>query len=57
MDDQNKAAAPQLVPEIVQREEDGLFQLGWHDDAPGPIESRAFASAVAGKGVAYAGTS
>jgi hypothetical protein len=25
--------------EIVQRD-DGLFALGWHDDAPGPFLSR-----------------
>jgi hypothetical protein len=24
-----------------------MFALGWHDDAPGPFESRAFAAAVA----------
>ena len=40
--------APVLPPSIVQRE-DGMFALGWHDDAPGPFESRAFAEAVAAK--------
>jgi hypothetical protein len=30
----------------VQRE-DGLFAIGWHDDAAGPFESREFAESVA----------
>jgi hypothetical protein len=30
---------------VVQRD-DGKYQLGIHDDAPGPFESRAFAQAV-----------
>ena len=38
---------------IVQRD-DGLWSLGWHDDAAGPFESRAFAEAVAAKVVAAA---
>jgi len=33
-------------PPIVQRD-DGQYQLGIHDDAPGPFETRAFALAVA----------
>jgi hypothetical protein len=32
---------------IVERD-DGKWSLGWHDDAPGPFESRAFALAVSG---------
>jgi hypothetical protein len=32
--------------DIVQRD-DGLWSLGWHDDAPGPFESRRFAEQVA----------
>jgi hypothetical protein len=37
-----------VVPtlEIVQREQDGLFQIGLADDAAGPFESRAMAQAV-----------
>jgi hypothetical protein len=31
---------------IVQRD-DGLWSIGWHDDADGPFESRLFALAVA----------
>jgi hypothetical protein len=34
---------------IVQRD-DGMFALGWHDDAAGPFASREFAAAVAAKG-------
>jgi hypothetical protein len=30
---------------IVQRD-DGMWSIGWHDDAPGPFESRRFAEAV-----------
>jgi hypothetical protein len=32
--------------QIVQRD-DGLWSIGWHDDAAGPFETRAFAEAVA----------
>jgi hypothetical protein len=32
---------------IVERD-DGKWALGWHDDAAGPFESRAFALAVSG---------
>ena len=32
---------------IMQREEDGKWSIGWHDDAPGPFESRRHAEAVA----------
>jgi len=35
--------------EIVQREEDGLFQIGLCDDAPGPFESRKHAADVAAR--------
>ena len=34
------------APEVVQRD-DGMFQIGWHDEAAGPFESRTFAQAVA----------
>jgi hypothetical protein len=34
---------------IVQREQDGLFQIGWHEDAGGPFESRRHAEAVAAR--------
>ena len=33
----------------MQRD-DGMFALGWHDDAAGPFASREFAAAVAAKG-------
>jgi hypothetical protein len=38
--------APQLLAAIVQRD-DGRYQIGLTDDAPGPFESRAFAVAIA----------
>ena len=31
---------------VVQRD-DGMWSIGWQDDAPGPFESRQFAAAVA----------
>jgi len=48
------AAAPWLV---CQREEDGKWAIGWHDDAAGLFESRAFAAAVAEKEVLRAADS
>jgi hypothetical protein len=33
--------------QIVVERDDGFFQIGVGDDAPGPFESRAFAEAVA----------
>jgi hypothetical protein len=38
--------APPLVADIHQRD-DGMWSIGWHDDAAGPFESRPFAMAVA----------
>jgi hypothetical protein len=38
-----QVGGPPRVP-VVQRE-DGFFAIGWHDDAPGPFETRAFAVA------------
>jgi hypothetical protein len=35
------------APDIIQRDHDGLFQIGIGDDAPGPFESLPFALAVA----------
>ena len=32
--------------DVVQRD-DGMFAIGWHDDAAGPFESRTLALAVA----------
>jgi hypothetical protein len=32
---------------VVQRD-DGKWALGWHDEAPGPFESRRFAEVVSG---------
>jgi hypothetical protein len=43
--------SPSLMP--VQRE-DGMYQLGWHDDAAGPFPTRNFAIAVIGKEAPYA---
>jgi hypothetical protein len=34
-------------PELICQRDDGGFQLGWGDDAPGPFPSREFAEAVA----------
>jgi hypothetical protein len=36
-------------PRVVERD-DGLYQIGLHDDAAGPFESRKFAETVAAKG-------
>jgi hypothetical protein len=41
------SATPFINPRLVVEREDGLFQIGWHDDAAGPFESRAFAESVA----------
>jgi hypothetical protein len=38
--------APSIVPLIVERD-DGGYQIGLHDDAPGPFPNRQFAQAVA----------
>jgi hypothetical protein len=38
-----------LDHQIVERD-DGLFQLGWQDDAPGPFPTRSFAVMVAASG-------
>jgi hypothetical protein len=35
------------IPPLIVEREDGLFQVGWHDDAPGPFETMQFAQAVA----------
>jgi hypothetical protein len=34
------------IPDIYQRD-DGLWAIGWHDDAPGPFASRADATRIA----------
>jgi hypothetical protein len=34
---------------LVFERDDGLFQIGLGDDAPGPFESRRFAQAVAAR--------
>jgi hypothetical protein len=33
------------LPIVVERD-DGLWSIGWHDDAPGPFPSRRFAEQV-----------
>jgi hypothetical protein len=45
-------AAPKPSLGTVIERDDGLFAIGWGDDAPGPFESRQFAAAVAAKVVA-----
>ena len=37
---------PFIPPQVIQRD-DGAYQVGHDDDAPGPFESRAFAESVA----------
>jgi len=39
-------ATPVILPLIVERD-DGLWSIGWHDEADGPFESRRFAESVA----------
>jgi hypothetical protein len=39
--------APNRHQEVFQRD-DGLWSIGFGDDAPGPFESREFAMSVAG---------
>jgi hypothetical protein len=33
--------------DFVVQTDDGKWSIGWHDDAPGPFDTRAFAAAVA----------
>ena len=46
----SQVISPPLVPyhDVVQTD-DGKWSIGWHNDAPGPFESRAVAAAVAAK--------
>ena len=37
---------PFVQPQVVERD-DGLFAIGWHDDADGPFHSRRHAESVA----------
>jgi hypothetical protein len=37
-----------VLPLICQRD-DGMFALGWHDDAPGPFASRQHAEAASAR--------
>jgi hypothetical protein len=39
-------SVPELNLPVVQRD-DGKWAIGWHDDAPGPFETRRHAEAVA----------
>jgi hypothetical protein len=39
------ASAP-LSPDVCQRD-DGMWSIGWHDEAAGPFPTRTFAHAVA----------
>jgi hypothetical protein len=38
-----------LGPNIIVQRDDGMWSIGWHDDAAGPFESRTFAEAVAAR--------
>jgi hypothetical protein len=49
------AVPPPCSPDIIQRD-NGLFQLGLHDDAAGPFTTRNDAIAVATEEVLNAGT-
>ena len=40
----------------VCQHDDGLWSIGWHDDALGPFESRTFAQAVASNEVPHEAT-
>jgi hypothetical protein len=47
-----RSSAPPTIadyPIIIACEVGGCFQIGWHDSALGPFESREFAAAVAAK--------
>jgi hypothetical protein len=35
------------APPLVVQRDDGLWSIGWHDEAPGPFETRTFAASVA----------
>jgi len=37
---------PPVVPTLIIERDDGRYQLGIADDAPGPFETRQFAQAV-----------
>jgi hypothetical protein len=44
---EKQGVAPFIAsPPLVVERDDGFWSIGWHDDAPGPFESRAFAEAV-----------
>ncbi len=49
----SRAGSP---PQIIQRD-DGMFQIGLADDAPGPFESRRFAESVATRAASTGGAS
>ena len=40
-------SAPPILPPYIIERDDGMFELGWHDEAAGPFETREFAAAVA----------
>ena len=40
-----------MSPPLVIQRDDGRWSIGWHDDAPGPFESRQHAADVARKEV------
>jgi len=50
-----QGVSPPCPKPIFQRD-DGMWSIGWHDDAPGPFETRKFAAAVAAREALNAGT-
>jgi hypothetical protein len=44
------SAMPSIPTQLIIERDDGRYQIGLHDDAPGPFESREFAEAVAAQG-------
>jgi len=41
--------SPVVSDQIIVQRDDGRWQIGLHDDAPGPFESRQFAQAIAAR--------
>ena len=54
--DEPSPAAPTATDQIIVERDDGMYQLGWHDDAAGPFASRACAEAVAAKTKTHRGS-
>jgi hypothetical protein len=41
------------VPPLVVQRDDGMWSIGWHDDADGPFPTRNFAEAVGLRGTRH----